>query len=161
MMRGAHNVSAANWIVLPGLVEKDVNRDNLIEFRHQRAQQNTRQIIGFPPWLVQSLVPPHHQPSDNHNNVAASSVERIKVFLPSHLYKPLLAGFDDIVLDLWQGWQACRVMEFLTFYSTSMEPPSFHFHPNSILFYANPLFTLIIQNKRFPPNSNLNEMSER
>ena len=55
-MRGAHNVSAANWIVLLGLVEKDVNRDNLIEFRHQRAQQNTRQIIGFPPWLVHKLL---------------------------------------------------------------------------------------------------------
>ena len=48
-------------------------------------------------------------------------------------------------------------MKFLTFYSTSMEPPSFHFHPNSIVFYANPLFTLIIQNKRFPPISDLNE----
>ena len=73
--------------------------------------------------------------------------------IPHSLLNTLrLDGSDDIVLDLWQGWQACHVMEFLTFYSTSMEPPSFHFHPNSIVFYANPLFTLIIQNKRFHPS---------
>ena len=148
MMRGAHNVSAANWIVLLGLLEKDVNRDNLIEFRHQRLQQNTRRIIWFPGWLVQQItpsLPPLH------------SLHPPTVILHSLLNKPLLAGSDDIVLDLWQGWQACRVMKFLTFYSTSMEPPSFHFHPNSIVSYANPLFTLIIQNNRFPPISNLND----
>ena len=99
MMRGAHNVSAANWIVLPGLVEKDVNRDNLIEFRHQRAQQNTRQIIGFPPWLVCSVwsqVPPH-QPTDNHNNLTASS----------GLWR---GSFPPISINHWHCWLVLMIL---------------------------------------------------
>ena len=130
-----HTSWAVNWIVLPGL-EKDVNRDNLIEFRHQWLQQNTADNL-----ISDSGLTPRSDPS-----------------LPSQ-YTPT-GWFWRYCAWLMTGMTSlpCHGIPYFLFNQHGASifsfPPQLHCVLRKSIIYVD------YPKQKVPPISNLNERSE-